>query len=375
MTLGTDAEAAVTEYYRKPREELFDLLPPAPRRVLDVGCGEGTVGAEVKRLYPFCEVIGLEMNEDVAAIARTRLDDVLVGDVERLAIEVDGAFDAILYGDVLEHCIDPWAVLRGHTELLADGGRVVVSLPNVRHWAVILGLLRGAWEYQDAGILDRGHLRFFTRREGEKLLAQAGLRVRGVRPVYWQPVPDVPPGVETVSVQLEEFHVGGIRVGEFAELFAGQMIYVGERVPIVVPWDLPGGRRFHLLAWPVWGSPSLRAVLEAYCAAFEAGDDVALVLPGDGEAAARVRAELAAIGRTPESTADVIVAPMEESVRHRLLRTAHAVVRTGAPDEPDAEMLRQSGAVSVSAEVAALRATWMRARGRNGREESHHGVG
>lgn len=374
MTVGGDAAEAVSEYYRKPREELFDLLPQHPRRLLDVGCGEGTLGAEVKRRHPFCEVLGFEVNAEVGRVAATRLDRVVVGDVERVSFDVDVALDAIVYGDVLEHCVDPWAVLRRHTELLADGGRVVVSLPNVRHWAVILGLLRGAWEYQDAGILDRGHLRFFTRREGEKLLVQAGLRVRGVQPLYWQPVPDVPAGAETVSVALEEFRVAGIRADDFAELFAGQLIFVGERGPVIPPWEVPGGRGFHVVAWAEWGTAALRAVLDAYGRAFRPGDDVALVLCADDGDDGRVRAALAAAGRTPASTAAVVVAPADRSVRHRLLRAAHAVVSAGAAGEPDPETARRSGVLPLPPDATALRAAWMRARGRKP-EEDGHGVG
>ncbi|HZP42304.1 MAG TPA: class I SAM-dependent methyltransferase [Candidatus Binatia bacterium] len=361
--LAGDAVEAVTEYYRRAREELQDLLPPRPRRVLDVGCGEGALGAAVKRAHPCCEVLGVELSPEAAAVARARLDRVLVGDVERVDVAVDAALDAIVYGDVLEHCVDPWAVLRRHAALLADGGRVVVSLPNVRHWAVILGLLRGAWEYQEAGILDRGHLRFFTRREGERLLAQAGLRVRGVRPVYWQPVPDVPPGATTVSVTLEEFRIAGIPAADFAELFAGQLVYVGERGPVTPPWEPPGARGFHVLAWPAWGSAALHALLEAYCTAFRPGDDVALVLCADSAGAAPVDEALRALGRSRAAAPDVVVAPADATLRHRVLRAAHAFVRLGAPGEPDAEAAWRSGVVAVAPEASALRAAWARARG------------
>jgi len=223
-------EAAVAEYYRQPRHELVDLLPPRPRCVLDVGCGAGALGGAVKRRHPGCTVIGVEANADAARLAAGILDRVVVGDVERLALDDVGPLDAILYGDVLEHLVDPWAVVRRHAALLADGGRVVASLPNVRSVEVLLGLLRGTWEYADAGILDRSHLRFFTRREGERLFADAGLRVVGVQPLYWHGAPPLPPGTRgTAWIELGEFRISGLAAETVHELYAGQLVYVAER--------------------------------------------------------------------------------------------------------------------------------------------------
>lgn len=232
-------EAVVADYYRQPRHELVDLLPPRPRRVLDVGCGAGMLGAEAKRRHRGCEVIGIEANADAAQLAAHRLDRVIVGDVETLPLDdvAPASLDAILYGDVLEHLVDPWAVVRRHAGLLADGGRVVASLPNVRSVEVLLGLLRGTWEYADAGILDRSHLRFFTRREGERLFAEAGLTVVGVQPLYWHGAPPVPPGTRgTVWIELDEFRISGLAADTVHELYAGQLVYVAERSATVGPW-------------------------------------------------------------------------------------------------------------------------------------------
>ncbi len=81
------------------------------------------------------------------------------------------------YADILEHLRDPWRLLASQRELLAPGGHVVVSLPNVRHYPVVLGLLRGRWRYQDEGVLDRSHLRFFTRDSARELVSGAGYRM------------------------------------------------------------------------------------------------------------------------------------------------------------------------------------------------------
>jgi 2-polyprenyl-3-methyl-5-hydroxy-6-metoxy-1,4-benzoquinol methylase len=81
---------------------------------------------------------------------------------------------------VLEHLVDPWRVLREQRRLLADDGIAIVSIPNVAFWRVVLGLLRGRWEYTAHGTLDSTHLRFFTRRGIEQLVTQAGYRVERV---------------------------------------------------------------------------------------------------------------------------------------------------------------------------------------------------
>lgn len=173
-------------YFRYPRADVVDLVPRDRIRILDVGCAAGLVGAALKDRQP-CEVVGIEREPTVAAEARRRLDDVLELDLEAPSIDWPalfgaGRFDCLIYADVLEHLRDPWALLAAQRALLAPGGVVVVSVPNVRHYPVVLGLLlRGRWRYQDEGVLDRTHLRFFTRDSLLELLAGAGYAVRELR--------------------------------------------------------------------------------------------------------------------------------------------------------------------------------------------------
>jgi len=149
------------------------------KRVLDVGCGRGRLGAELKRRGN--TVHGIEMDPDAAAVAATRLDLVHRGDATdfaRLPPEIrSGGYDAIVLADVLEHIPDSLGFLRKVCELLRPEGRAIVSLPNVAVWPVRLSLALGDFTYADSGILDRTHLRFFTRATANRLLADAGLRV------------------------------------------------------------------------------------------------------------------------------------------------------------------------------------------------------
>ncbi|NUP09030.1 MAG: methyltransferase domain-containing protein [Polyangiaceae bacterium] len=148
-------------------------------RVLDVGCGIGLNGAFARHRGAI--VTGIEPNAQTREIASKRLHAVLDADIEDDA-SVAGAlsgrtFDVMLFGDVLEHTRDPVAVLRRLLPYLEDEGHVVVSLPNVAAWPIRLQLLRGTFEYGDSGILDRTHLRFFTRDTAETLLKDVGLEV------------------------------------------------------------------------------------------------------------------------------------------------------------------------------------------------------
>ncbi len=147
--------------------------------VLDVGCGFATTSAEIEKLGN--RVTGIELNGDAAVKASSRLTAVVqsdLGDLGGVAARLGSAmFDVVMFADVLEHLPDPLPVLRDYLRFLRPGGSVIVSLPNVALWSVRLMLLAGRFDYADSGVLDRTHLRFFTRTTAKALVADAGLRV------------------------------------------------------------------------------------------------------------------------------------------------------------------------------------------------------
>jgi SAM-dependent methyltransferase len=178
-------------YHEHARAELQRLIPSDARIILDVGCGAGALGAALKRRGPV-EVVGVEADPDAARAARQVLDRVHVGDIEALELPYGpGTFDCIVVADILEHLRDPWAALRRLVPLLSGRGRLIASLPNVRHWSVVRGLLEGGWTYLPAGILDRDHLRFFTLRSGRALLESTGLAVLEVHAMRSGSIPDL----------------------------------------------------------------------------------------------------------------------------------------------------------------------------------------
>lgn len=145
------------------------------RRALDVGAADGFLAELLTRQG--WQVTALERDPAQAAKARGRCHEVIVADLDQAAPRLEGSFDAIVYGDVLEHLNDPLPVLVALDRALAADGRVIVSVPNVAHLWVRFSLALGRWDYADRGILDRTHLRFFTKRSFAALLRDAGLSV------------------------------------------------------------------------------------------------------------------------------------------------------------------------------------------------------
>ena len=173
-------------YFAFVRRDIEPLLPRRAGRVLEVGCGGGGTLAWIKESGRARWVVGIELFADAAAVARTKLDELYEGDVDQHIGELTpGSFDLILCLDVLEHLVDPWATLKRLQSLLRPGGKLIASLPNIRHYSVILPLLlTGKWRYETAGIMDRTHLRFFSRETAIDLLQQAGLQLADERSTY-----------------------------------------------------------------------------------------------------------------------------------------------------------------------------------------------
>lgn len=172
------------QYFDGPRKEMLEFVPTDARRILEIGCGDGRFAASLKARGPV-EITGVELNAEAAARARERMDRVHVADLEAAPPVLPAAhFDCLICNDVLEHLRDPWAVLRHLRGSLAPGAKVVASLPNLRFLQVMKDLvLRGDFSYQDEGVLDRTHLRFFTRSTLNRLFVDTGyevLRLQGI---------------------------------------------------------------------------------------------------------------------------------------------------------------------------------------------------
>jgi SAM-dependent methyltransferase len=173
-----------TKYYSHLRQDLVDLVEGAENKILEIGCGEGITGGELKRVGKAKEVVGVEMFEPAALKAEERLDKIILGDIEVISLPYpDGYFDYIILGDVVEHLSDPWATLKQLKRYLSSTGFVIASIPNITYWKILKDLiLFDKWEYVEEGILDRTHLRFFTKKSLIELFQGSGLLIKDLIP-------------------------------------------------------------------------------------------------------------------------------------------------------------------------------------------------
>jgi predicted TPR repeat methyltransferase len=158
-------------------QRLIRLIPRWAKRggrFVDLGAFGGEIGGAVRP--HFAHTAAVERDPDQIPHLAARYDSVIIADLEQVT-RVPGEMDAVLLADVLEHLRAPDAILRLASIHLAPGGKVFISIPNVANLAVRLHLLLGRFEYADRGILDRTHLRFFTRRTARALVESSGLRI------------------------------------------------------------------------------------------------------------------------------------------------------------------------------------------------------
>lgn len=202
------------DYFSSARHEIVDLLPKFSQRVLEIGCGSGQT-LEMLKNKQFCaETVGIELFATAADEARSRVDAVYCMDVEIGPLpEQIGKFDLILLLDVLEHLVDPWTFLRHlKDKYLAVDGKIIISLPNARHFSLVLPLLRGRFDYVERGLLDKSHLRFFTKDSAAKLLKGAGLNIEAIKPT-------------SLDLHLNSGKLNAITLGLFSEFITSQYIF------------------------------------------------------------------------------------------------------------------------------------------------------
>jgi GT2 family glycosyltransferase/2-polyprenyl-3-methyl-5-hydroxy-6-metoxy-1,4-benzoquinol methylase len=173
----TNVESECGAYYKFERPEVLALIPIEAKRILDVGCAAGWLSEAIKQRQE-CTVYGIEPNPLAARRASKKMDKVWNAEVKDIVDVLEPAFfDCIVVADILEHLNDPWLVLNQLKEKLVAGGKVIASIPNICNWNIVEDLIKGYWQYRSEGILDRTHLRFFTRRSIPELFWNAGLKM------------------------------------------------------------------------------------------------------------------------------------------------------------------------------------------------------
>lgn len=180
-----------SDYFTTARRDLVGDLPKTPARILELGCGNGATGRLALELGKAQEYVGIEMFEPMAREAQRHLTRVHIGDVSAISIpEEPASFDVLICSEVIEHLVDPASVLERLLAFVKSGGMVLASSPNVAHYSIIRDLMRARFEYQDAGAMDRTHLRWFTPDSYRRLFEDAGVEVirleRHAHPRTWR---------------------------------------------------------------------------------------------------------------------------------------------------------------------------------------------
>jgi len=183
-------ETKPRNYYQGPRDDVWQFIPQNAATALEVGCGEGDFGFRLKQIG-VRDVWGVELHESSGQQAQKVLDTVLIGDIADLVDQLPpDYFDLIVFKDVLEHMVDPFGVLAKIKSRVTQRGVVVSSIPNIRYYPVFRELLlHKTWEYEESGVMDRTHLRFFTvdsirnmyQRLGYEVLRHEGINLTPVR--------------------------------------------------------------------------------------------------------------------------------------------------------------------------------------------------
>lgn len=219
--MDNDYQSKATGYFSNTRTDIEPALPPFSGSVLEIGCGTGATLAWLKASGRCKSTTGIELVAEQAVSASNVVDRVIQGSIESVDLASwTERFDLILCLDVLEHLNDPWALIENLSELLKPGGRLVASIPNVRHIRVLVPLLfKGEWTYGACGILDKTHLRFFTKKSAINLVTGSGLVTVSVQELGLQG--------KSISSMLNKLTFGRLR-----EIFACQyLIAVEKRVP------------------------------------------------------------------------------------------------------------------------------------------------
>ena len=227
--LDADAQDA-GHYLDYVNEPLLEAITQPPRRVLDLGCAAGSFGERLKARFPQAHVTGIEAGRAAAAKAASRIDRVVsarIEDVDFASADL-GRFDLVIAGDVLEHLVNPWAMLARLRTCIAAEGRLVASIPNVRNLQLVAELaMNGRWSYEERGLLDITHLRFFAFEDIRSLFQDTGYVLESfkanlsprLRALYHEHQ-----GKETVTLRVARMQLDGVTQRELTELCTEQYI-------------------------------------------------------------------------------------------------------------------------------------------------------
>lgn len=165
--------------------DVFNEIAGTPKKIIEIGTGSGALAKEVKAKYSDVNYVGVEVSAEYVEMSRRFCNSVYFENIENASGELLREFssaDIVIMADVLEHLIDPWKFLKRLRGWLRQDSTLIVCLPNIQHWSVQIGLLAGNFDYSEVGLLDKTHLRFFTRKTTVKMFAESGYVIDSIKP-------------------------------------------------------------------------------------------------------------------------------------------------------------------------------------------------
>jgi ubiquinone/menaquinone biosynthesis C-methylase UbiE len=183
-----------TPVHEAHNPDLLRIIPPSSANLIEIGCSSGALAREWKKLNPSSNYFGVDIDDTYSELARRYCDEVQALDVEAVSEAFyDGhrTRDCWIFGDTLEHLREPWKVLKSVRGVIPKHGSVVACIPNLQHWSLQVRLSVGDFRYEDAGLLDRTHLRWFTRQTILELFTSTGFNVvEGFPRIFEEPLRD-----------------------------------------------------------------------------------------------------------------------------------------------------------------------------------------
>jgi SAM-dependent methyltransferase len=196
-----------TPIHNNYNHDILKIMPDDLQNIVEVGCSSGALAAAYRLTNKKCRYTGIEIDPDYADSAKASCHEVICGNIEQFD---DNDFlrlfpsDCWIFGDTLEHLYDPWALLQRIRPHLAPNAQIIACIPNAQHWSIQARLNSGQFRYEDQGLMDRTHIRWFTRTTIMEMVESSGFKIiEGFPRILDEPAREnILPAIRTMALAL-----------------------------------------------------------------------------------------------------------------------------------------------------------------------------